>query len=73
MADYTFQKQIARALLSAGEDVDVQQQPAVAAMAIPVMAAPKPPIPFPAGLAPKPPPSVQHLLPLTRYPKPMWS
>ena len=54
MADYTFQKQIARALLSAGEDVDVQQQPSVAAMAIPVMAAPKPPIPFPAGLAPKP-------------------
>ncbi len=54
MADYTFQKQIARALLSAGEDIDVQQQPSVAAMAIPVMAAPKPPIPFPAGLAPKP-------------------
>jgi len=54
MADYTFQKQIARALLSAGEDIDVQQQPSVAAMAIPVMAAPKPPIPFPAGLAPRP-------------------
>jgi len=68
MADYTFQKQIARALLSAGEDVDVQQQPSVAAMAIPVMAAPKPPIPFPS-LAPRLPPSVQHRLQPTRLPK----
>jgi len=47
MADYTFQKQIARAL---------QSQPPVAAMAVPVMAAPKLPIPFPVPLAPKPAP-----------------
>ena len=55
MADYTFQKEIARALLSAGsEEVNLQSQPPVAAMAAEVMAAPKPPIPFPAALAPKP-------------------
>ena len=54
MADFAFQKEIARALLSAGiEDVDTEPHPAVGALAAMArVAAAKPPIPFPTGLAP---------------------
>ena len=54
MPDYAFQKELARALLSAGiEDVDTQLHPAVGALAaMSKVAAAKPAIPFPAGLAP---------------------
>jgi hypothetical protein len=55
MPDYSFQKQIARALLSAGtENVETQSLPLVAALAAPALAAPKPAIPFPTGTAPTP-------------------
>ena len=58
MPDYTFQKQVARALLSAGiEDIDLELHPAVAALAAKgKQAAAKPAIAFPTGLAPTPAP-----------------
>jgi hypothetical protein len=58
MADYTFQKEVARSLLSAGiEDIDLQLHPPVAALTAKApLAAAKPPIPFPAGSAPVPTP-----------------
>ena len=71
MPDYTFQKQIARALLSAGiEDSDVEMHPPVAALAASMaMAAPKLTIPFPAGLAPTPAPIVPTPDPSAELPK----
>ena len=58
MADYSFQKEIARALLSAGiEETDREMHPSIAAMAAPkTMMAAKPPITFPGTLGPKPTP-----------------
>jgi len=58
MSDYSFQKQIARALLSAGTEAsDVELHPPVAALAASkAKAAAKLSIPFPAGMAPDPKP-----------------
>lgn len=58
MPDYTYQKEIARALLSAGiSSVDLALHPPAAALAAAKeLEARKPPIPFPAGLGPIPTP-----------------
>jgi len=71
MSDYTFQKQIARALLSAGTEAsDLEMHPPVAALAAGMaMAAPKLSIPFPAGTAPDPKPIAPSPDPSAALPK----
>ena len=71
MSDYTFQKELARALLSAGiEDVDRELHPAVGALAaMAQVAAAKPAIPFPAGFAPTLAPILPTPDPSTALPK----